>query len=95
MLNFDAYVRDALQRGYDEVVVREWLPHQRVDTHSHPVSIEVVVASGEVDLTLAGQTRRYAQGEVFTVAQNEDHAETYGPEGAVFWVARRADSPPG
>ena len=89
-LSFDDFAASARERGFDDVVVRHWAPHQHVETHTHPVSIEVVVVEGQVDLTMAGETRRYGSGEVFTVGQEVPHAEVYGPQGAVFWVARRS-----
>ncbi len=87
--DFEAFQREALARGCDEVLVRPWAPLTLLDTHTHPFAAEAVVVQGEMWLTVAGHTRHLGPGDTFTLAPNEPHAERYGPEGATYWVARR------
>ena len=91
--DFDAFRTDALTRGFDEVLVREWAPGQVVDLHEHPFEIDARVVRGEFWLTVDGPTRHLVAGEAFTLAPAVPHAERYGPEGATFWVARRHAAP--
>jgi quercetin dioxygenase-like cupin family protein len=88
-MTFDAFKADALARGFDEVLVREWAPGLQVGTHTHPFAVEARVVRGGLALTLGDSTRDLAAGEVFALAAEVPHAENYGPEGATFWVARR------
>ena len=89
MKDFEAFKDEKLKEGYDEVLVRTWDPNVRNDMHSHPFDTDVVVAKGEVWLTIGGQVRHLKVGDALAVARGELHSERYGPEGAVFWVARR------
>jgi len=86
---FDDFQRDALARGFDEVLVREWQPDQVMGTHTHPFAVEARVVRGELALTVGDDTRRITAGEGFELALGLPHAEHYGPQGATFWVARR------
>ena len=86
---FEAFRDDALSRGFDTVLVREWLPGQVVGDHEHPFEIDAQVVRGEFWLTVDGHTRHLQAGERFTLAAAVPHAERYGPEGATVWVGRR------
>lgn len=87
---FDEF--SALQRalGFDEVLERPWAPDTVVDTHTHSFAVSALVVQGRMWLTVGGQTRELAPGDRFTLARDEPHAERYGPDGAVYWAARRA-----
>jgi quercetin dioxygenase-like cupin family protein len=86
---FEAFQADALNRGFDEVLVREWTPGQQTGTHTHPFAVEARVVRGDFVLTVGDQARELAAGDGFELAPEVPHSESYGPEGATFWVARR------
>jgi quercetin dioxygenase-like cupin family protein len=86
---FEDFKTAALAQGYDEVLVREWVPGQVVGTHTHPFEVKALVVRGELALTCSGHTQRIVAGGGFELAREAPHAEHYGPEGATFWVARR------
>ena len=86
---FEAFQARKLQEGYDQVLLREWAPNFANEMHTHPFDTDAVVAQGEYWLTMNGQTTHYRQGDCFQVARGVAHAETYGPQGAVFWAARK------
>ncbi len=90
MQTFAEFQSAALARGYDEVLERRWQPDTVIDTHGHPFEASALVAEGEMWLTQGGATRHLLAGDTFLVAMDEPHAERYGPEGAVYWVARRS-----
>ena len=39
--------------------------------------------------TRGDETRHLLPGDTFQLAHGTPHAERYGPEGAIYWVARR------
>ena len=88
--SFDEFRRDALARGFDEVVERQWSAGTVVDTHTHPFAVEALMVRGELWLTCGSETRHLRPGDRFTLAADEAHAERYGAEDAAYWVARRA-----
>ena len=86
---FESFQTAALAQGFDEVVVREWLPEQVVGTHAHPFSVQARVVRGEFWLHCGDATSHIPAGGGFELARDIPHDERYGPEGATFWVARR------
>ncbi len=89
---FEAFKARKLSEGYDQVLVREWEPDFANEPHEHPFDTEVVVAQGEFWLTEGGHTTHFKAGDTFQVASGVTHSERYGPEGAVFWAARKNGS---
>lgn len=89
-LSMEDFRAQALAEGFDEVLERVWSPGQVIDTHSHPFDAQAIVTQGEMWLTCEGETRHLLPGGTFALAHGTPHAERYGPEGATYWVARRA-----
>ena len=88
---FEKFRDDMLAAGYEEVLERRWEPWTLVATHTHPFEASALVVEGEMWLTEQGGTaRRLEAGDRFQLRANVPHEERYGPQGAVYWVARRA-----
>ena len=87
--SFDEFQQKSLAAGFDEVLEREWAPHTVLETHTHPFAVNAVVMRGEMWLTYHGQTLHLLPGDTFELARDVPHDERYGPEGAVYWVARK------
>lgn len=82
---FEAAERAA---GCTEVMVRSWDPNAEIPQHTHPFHARAVVVEGEMWLTVDGQTRHLLPGDRFELPAGKPHAERYGPQGAIYWVAR-------
>ena len=80
----------ALAEGYEEPLLREWAPATVLETHTHPFDAWAVVVAGEMVLTTAADHRILHAGDVFRLSRDTPHEERYGPQGAAYWVARRA-----
>jgi quercetin dioxygenase-like cupin family protein len=87
---FEQYAAELRAQGYEEVLVRDWRPHEIVDTHRHPFAAKALVVKGEMWLTQRGATRHLSVGDRFDLDAEEPHAERYAAEGATYWVGRRA-----
>ena len=86
---YDAFRAHPLLRGADEVLERHWLPNQVVEEHSHPFDADAVVTAGEMWLIQGDATQHLLPGDTFRLHAGTPHAERYGPQGAIYWVARR------
>ena len=86
---YEEFEADARARGFDEVLVREWTPGLVIATHTHSFAVDALVVRGQVALSAGGATAHLQAGDRFQLEREAPHAETYGPEGATFWVARR------
>ena len=87
--DFAVFESQALAAGYDEALVRPWAPNAVIEHHAHPFDADAVVTEGEMWLTCGDETRHLRPGDTFQLPHGTPHAERYGPEGAVYWVARR------
>lgn len=87
--DFAAFEAAARADGFDEVLERRWAPDTVIDTHTHAFAVQALVTEGEFWLSCGGETRHLKAGDRFELARDVPHAERYGPDGAVYWVARR------
>ncbi len=83
---FEAAAREL---GFDEVLERVWGPNTELQTHSHSFAVNALVTQGDLWLSCGSTTRHLQAGDRFELQHDEPHSERYGPQGAVFWVARR------
>jgi hypothetical protein len=88
--SYQAFEGQALALGYDEVVDRVWAPHTVVEEHTHPFAAKAVIVEGEMWLMVNGQTQHLQVGDGFELEALVPHSERYGPQGARYWVARKA-----
>ncbi len=93
-MTFTEFQQQSLAEGFDEALERVWSAGAHVPDHGHPFQVKALVVQGEMWLTVNGKTRHLTPGDPFELARDEPHAERYGPNGAVYWVARKAGSPP-
>jgi len=90
-ITFEEFRDGMLAAGYQEVLERRWAPGAKASIHTHPFEANALVAHGEMWLTEQGGTaRRLDAGDRFHLQANVPHEERYGPQGAIYWVARRA-----
>ena len=90
MSDFETFKSQKLSEGFDEVLVRDWAPNERNQPHQHPFDVDALMVSGTFTLTIDGQQSRHLQpGDRFQVPRGVTHHEAYGPQGAVFWAARK------
>lgn len=87
--DFAAFEAEMRARGFDNVIERRMEPGAVLDDHEHCFALELLVVEGEMTVQHHGITRRLLPGDRLVLPRGEPHAETYGAQGAVFWVARR------
>jgi PAS domain S-box-containing protein len=89
LISFSEFEAAALAEGFDEVLERRWAANDVLDLHRHPFALKALMVQGELWLTRGDKTQHLQPGDRFELARNELHAERYGGEGAIFWIARR------
>ncbi len=90
-ISFEQFRDDMLAAGYEEVLERPWAPGTEVPTHTHPFEANALVVQGVMWLSeQGGAARQLEPGDRFHLQANVPHEERYGPQGATYWVARRA-----
>ena len=61
----ETFTAQALDEGFDEILVREWAPGLELDTHTHAFAVSARVVRGEFWLTVDGSTRHIPAGQGF------------------------------
>ena len=90
-ITLDQFRTDMLAAGYDEVLERAWAPGTVVAQHTHPFEANALVVRGEMWLGIDGGPARHLRpGDRFHLQPHVPHDERYGPDGALYWVARRS-----
>ncbi len=93
-ISFAQFEKVMMSAGYNQVIERVWEPNQMLDEHTHPFEVNAMVIQGEVLLTIKGEKpQRLVAGESFSLSAHIPHSEQYGPEGAIFWAARKGQIP--
>jgi PAS domain S-box-containing protein len=88
-MTFSEFEAAALAEGFDDVLERRWDANEVLEPHRHPFAVKGLMVQGELWLTRGDETQHLRPGDRFEIARNELHAERYGSEGAIFWIARR------
>lgn len=82
--------RDQLAaEGFTTVVTVEREPDGSLDTHSHPFEARALILDGDITIVAEGVTQRCGPGDVFGLAANVPHTETYGPRGVRYLAGRK------
>ncbi|MDI9331524.1 MAG: AraC family transcriptional regulator [Alphaproteobacteria bacterium] len=85
----DEYRAQRLGEGFDEVIERKWEGNAVQAPHTHPFSVRAIVVTGQLCLTVGEENLELRPGDEFELEKNTMHSETYGPQGATYWVARK------
>ena len=62
------FTAQSLDEGFDEIIVREWAPDLKLDTHTHPFDVSAYVARGEYWLTMGEEVKHLQAGDFFRLA---------------------------
>jgi quercetin dioxygenase-like cupin family protein len=57
--------------------------------HQHPFHARALITEGEITLVVAGVSRTYRPGDSFDLPENTPHEEQAGPQGVVYFSARK------
>ena len=83
---FDA----ALQTdGYSPAALVERPIGYSLGDHQHPYDACALITAGEFTITVEGQSRTYAAGDIFRLPAGTEHLEKAGPVGVTFLSCRR------
>ncbi|MEI7530385.1 MAG: cupin domain-containing protein [Betaproteobacteria bacterium] len=87
--NLEEFKSQALSTGFDEVIERVWSANVVVPEHTHPFTAYALVTEGEMWMTRGQDIAHLKVGDTFLMDPGTPHSEKYGPNGAIYWVARK------
>lgn len=86
----DEFLKELELAGFSEVVTVTREGNTGLGDHRHPFEAKALILDGTISIECAGRTTHYAAGDVFHLALNELHSESYGPQGVVYLVGRKS-----
>jgi quercetin dioxygenase-like cupin family protein len=81
--------RTLKQEGFRHTYVRQDEPNVSYSDHTHSTETAHVILSGEMTLTMAGESRSYRIGERCDVPAGAVHSARMGPEGCRYLIGQR------
>jgi quercetin dioxygenase-like cupin family protein len=89
-MRFERALRD---EGFSEIETKSVAGGTHNDEHAHAFEARALVLQGEIALTVAGESRTYREGDVFTMPAGCRHIEDVGPGGVSYVLGRRRADP--
>jgi hypothetical protein len=88
-MNTVQFLKMLSQEGYPDPVEVHQPPNGSLSEHSHPLAVKALVIEGSIEISIAGHTQSYEVGDIFELADQELHSESYGPYGVRYLASRK------
>jgi mannose-6-phosphate isomerase-like protein (cupin superfamily) len=88
-MNEAALARQLPREGFSHVYVWEDGPKVHYREHTHGTETAHIILTGEMTLTIAGESRTFRPGERSDVPANVVHSAAMGPRGCRYLVGER------
>jgi quercetin dioxygenase-like cupin family protein len=88
-MNEAALTFELHREGFSRVCVWEDGPHARYPDHTHRTETAHIILSGEMILTLAGESKTFRTGERCDVPADAVHCAVMGPRGCRYLIGER------
>jgi mannose-6-phosphate isomerase-like protein (cupin superfamily) len=75
--------------GFSHTFIWEDGPNARYPNHTHRVETAHIILSGEMTLTMAGESKTYRAGDRCDVPANAVHSALMGPTGCRYLIGER------
>ena len=89
IMNKDQFLRELSRLGYPEPVEVMQPPSGHLDNHTHPFAVRALVLDGYIEIESQDGLKKYETGDVFELAYEQLHSETYGPAGVKYLASRK------
>ncbi|MDR5751945.1 MULTISPECIES: cupin [unclassified Caballeronia] len=85
----DEFLAELAREGFQEIVTVTREPNLAMDLHAHPFEAKALIIAGDLTIRAGESQRHYGPGDVFHLATNAPHSESYGPDGVTYLVGRK------
>ena len=89
IMNKDQFLQELFQLGYPEPVEVTQPPSGHLDNHTHPFAVRALVVDGYIEIESNNGSIKYQAGDMFELAYEQPHSETYGPAGVKYLASRK------
>ena len=89
IMNKDQFLQELSRLGYPEPVEVTQLPSGHLDNHTHPFAVRALGLDGYIEIESQDGLKKYETGDIFELAYEQPHSETYGPTGVKYLASRK------
>lgn len=89
MVNKEEFLQLLSRLGYPEPVEVTQPPSGHLDNHTHPFAVRALVLDGCIEIESKDGLKKYEAGDIFELAFEQPHSETYGPTGVRYLASRK------
>ena len=83
------FVAELTREGFSHIFVWEDGPNVDYPEHTHRAETAHIILSGEMTLTVGGESKTYRTGERIDVPEGAKHTAKIGPEGCRYVLGER------
>lgn len=88
-MNEEKIARTLLEEGFRQTYVWQDAPNAAYPDHTHPSETAHIILSGEITLTMDGESHTYRGGERCDVPAGAVHSARMGPAGRRYLIGER------
>jgi hypothetical protein len=89
IMNKDQFLQELSRLGYPDPVEVTQPPSGHLDSHTHPFAVRALVVDGYIEIESQDELKKYEAGDMFELAYEQPHSETYGPTGVKYLASRK------
>jgi hypothetical protein len=89
IMNKDQFLQELSRSGYPEPIEVTQPSGGHLDNHTHPFAVRALVVDGCIEIESQGGLKKYEAGDMFELAYEQPHSETYGPTGVKYLASRK------
>jgi hypothetical protein len=89
IMNKDQFLQELTRLGYPEPVEVTQPPNGHLGNHTHSFAVRALVVDGSIEIESQGGLKKYEAGDVFELAYEQLHSETYGSAGVKYLASRK------
>jgi quercetin dioxygenase-like cupin family protein len=89
-MNHDQFQEHLRVEGYQVITTVAQPVGYAMDDHAHAFDACALILNGDFTITVDGQARHYATGDVFRLSAGTVHSEHAGPQGVKYLAGRRS-----
>ncbi len=88
-MNKNQFLELLSKEGFPKPVMVEREANGSLGLHMHPFEAKALIIRGQIEISLNGVKINYRAGDVFHLEKNQEHSESYGPDGVCYLAGRK------
>jgi len=88
-MNKNQFIEQLSKECFPSPVMVEREANASLGIHTHPFEAKALIIQGQIDITVDGIKTRYRAGDMFHLPKDQEHSESYGPNGVQYLAGRK------